>query len=653
MQLIRVSAAALNQTPLDFEGNTRRILQAIEEAKAQHVGVLCLPELCITGYGCEDVFLMPWLYTQALEALHTLVPHTKNITVAVGLPVVHEGVRYNTACVVSDGRIVAFIPKQHLANEGVHYEHRWFTPWQALRVGHVCIENTVYPFGDVLCDIGGVKIGFEICEDAWVNQRPGLSLAQRGADLILSPSASHFACGKHVLRQRLVEEGSRAYAVGYVYANLMGNEAGRVVYDGGCMVASLGTVLHQGVRFSYKDVELTTCVLNLSDIRREHALLFPHTDSSNTVSAPFEYPALQNSTVEPFTQALWETSFYLKEEEFTRAVCLGLFDYMRKSQSRGFVVSLSGGCDSTMVAVLCRMCISLGVLSCGWEGFLKKLSHMKEVLKNICTQEDLATQWLTCVYQSTRNSSSVTRDAAHTVSRHLQAQYVELNLESLVEAYTHQVSEALNTVLSWDTHDIALQNIQARTRGPSVWMVANLKRALLLATSNRSEAAVGYATMDGDTCGGLSPLAGIDKPFLRHCLQWLEHTGPQGIGPMPFLSCVTSQAPTAELRPSVYAQTDETDLMPYEILNAIEHAFVGLHMQPSDIPHHVHTLFPYCSAQEACQHTQRFFSLWHQNQWKRERYAPAFHLDSYSLDPKTHFRFPVLNHHLCSSKTTP
>src|SRR4051812_6194218 len=119
-----------------------------------------------------------------------------------------------------------------------------------------------------------------------------------------------------------------------------------------------------------------------------------------------------------------------------------------------------------------------------------------------------------------------------------------------------------------------LQNVQARTRAPSVWMLANLKNALLLSTSNRSEAAVGYATMDGDTAGGLAPIAGIDKVFVRKWLSWLEQHGPAGLGPIPELNAVNAQAPTAELRPPAATQTDEADLMPYEVLDAIERSIV-------------------------------------------------------------------------------
>ena len=164
--------------------------------------------------------------------------------------------------------------------------------------------------------------------------------------------------------------------------------------------------------------------------------------------------------------------------------------------------------------------------------------------------------------------------------------------------YTSKVERFLERKLTWDRDDLALQNIQARVRGPSVWMLANVKGALLLATSNRSEAAVGYATMDGDTCGGLSPIAGIDKAFLRHWLRWLEKEGPIGVRPVPALSVVNGLTPTAELRPLETTQTDEADLMPYEVLDPIERAAIRDKQTPIEIFRRMRAQFPQFSNEQ-------------------------------------------------------
>jgi NAD+ synthase (glutamine-hydrolysing) len=174
-------------------------------------------------------------------------------------------------------------------------------------------------------------------------------------------------------------------------------------------------------------------------------------------------------------------------------------------------------------------------------------------------------------------------------------------------------------------------------------MLANLENHLLLATSNRSEAAVGYATMDGDTSGGLAPISGIDKAYLRHWSKWMEQTGPIGIGPMPALHAINSIPPTAELRPPEFAQTDEKDLMPYDILDVIERAAIRDKKSPVEVFDSVKAMYPEYNAETHRVWVKRFFTLWCRNQWKRERYAPGFHLDDESLDPKTWCRFPILS----------
>jgi NAD+ synthase (glutamine-hydrolysing) len=176
-----------------------------------------------------------------------------------------------------------------------------------------------------------------------------------------------------------------------------------------------------------------------------------------------------------------------------------------------------------------------------------------------------------------------------------------------------------------------------------VWLLANINNALLLATSNRSEAAVGYATMDGDTAGGLSPIAGIDKAFLRRWLRWLEKEGPVGLGPIPALSAVNQQEPTAELRPQASGQTDEADLMPYDLLDAIERAAIRDKRSPLEVYRLMRAEFPKLAPDDLLTWLERFFRLWSRNQWKRERYAPSFHLDDANLDPKTWCRWPILS----------
>jgi NAD+ synthase (glutamine-hydrolysing) len=646
MKLLCVAAATLNQTPLDWDGNRKNIISAIEAARAAGVSVLCLPELCITGYGCEDAFLAPGTQAMALTVLEEILPFARGLLVSVGLPLFHNKALYNTCALLADGKLSGFVAKRALSGDGIHYEPRWFKPWPPGARTAVTVLGQSVPLGDIFFDCAGVRIGFEICEDAWVAQRRGAELALTGVDLILNPSASHFAFGKQEVRRRLVLEGSRAFGVSYVYANLLGNEAGRAIYDGDALIATGGKLIAQARRFSFADRALISALIDVDLTRVQHAQLSSSQprvthEPGECVFVDFIFPAVSADTAAPEV-AEWEGSPALKEEEFTRAIALGLFDYCRKSRSRGFVVSLSGGADSASVACLVGLMVRLAVRELGLDGFAQKFEYV-EGLARLNSERELVSALLTTVYQATQNSSSVTRRAAAQLAHTLGATHHELDVDALVHGYVSTIQNALGRELDWQRDDLALQNIQARVRAPSVWLLANLNRALLLSTSNRSEAAVGYATMDGDTAGGLSPIAGIDKAFLRRYLVWLEKAGPHGFSAMPELAAVNVQAPTAELRPASAAQTDETDLMPYDVLDAIERAAIRDKHSPAEVFRLIRGEFPQFSPGELWLWLDRFFRLWSQNQWKRERYAPSFHVDDESLDPKTWCRFPILS----------
>jgi len=648
MHAIRVAGAALNQTPLDWDGNRDRIVAAIAAAREVGVAVLCLPELAITGYGCDDAFWSPGVQRTAIDVLGEIAPETRGLAVAVGLPVRFESGLYDAAALVVDGRVAGLACKQNLAGDGIHYEPRWFRPWLRGRRGTVTILGREVPIGDLRFDCEGVRIGFEICEDAWVADRPGAALTARGIDLILNPSASHFAFGKDEIRRRFVQDGSRAFAAAYVYANLVGNEAGRAIYDGGVLIAAAGRMLGAGRRFSFRDQALTVADIDLDALRLAQGRLAvePVADSTegDRIPVPFAPPAapLAGPSVGGDGRDAWERGPHVKEEEFTRAVALGLFDYARKSRSRGFVVSASGGADSSAVACLVALA---GRLSAGELGTAEAARRLGVSVSDSgpAPERRLVAATLTCVYQSTANSGDVTRSAARGLADALGAAFHEFDVEAIVRAYEALVAGAVERPLSWERDDVALQNIQARVRSPGVWMLANIGGALLVSTSNRSEAAVGYATMDGDTSGGIAPLAGIDKAYLRRWLVWLERSGPEGLGPIPALAAVNVQAPTAELRPAAAGQTDEADLMPYDVLDAIERSAIRDKQTPVEAWRRLRREFPHHAPTSLAVWTERFFVLWSRNQWKRERYAPSFHLDDENLDPKTWCRFPILS----------
>lgn len=601
---LEVAAAALNTIPLDFVHNEEIITKAVEKAREKNLSILCLPELCITGYGCEDAFLYPHVRQKALQSLKHLLPITKNISVTLGLPLEFENRLYNAVAFVSNSKLLGFVCKQYLAGDGIHYEPRWFVSWPEGKKGEVLFDGHMVPCGDQTFTVDGNTIGFEICEDAWVQNRPGIKLASQGVDIILNPSASHFGLRKVDTRRKLVLEGSRQYSPIYVYANILGNEAGRVIYDGDTLIAKDGELIGQGKRLSFEDFVLT------------------------------------DSTYKP---PAWEQSDHRDFEEFTRVVSLGLFDYLRKSRSKGFVISLSGGADSASLAVLVYCMVMLGVKELGLDSFKQKLSYCTDV-QHAGTVPEIMKSLLCCVYQKTENSSETTNSAAKMVSSGVGAAFFSVTIDSIIKDYLTVFHDAVGRDLTWKQDDITLQNIQARARSPGIWLLANFRNALLLTTSNRSEAAVGYATMDGDTSGSVAPIAGIDKHFIQRWLSWMETKGISETGPLPFLSAITKLAPTAELRPSIEHQTDEKDLMPYAVLAAIERCILLERKNEDAVVEAVSEKFKdQYQRSQIVDWVRKFDKLWSQSQWKRERYAPSFHLDEFNIDPRSWFRFPILS----------
>jgi NAD+ synthase (glutamine-hydrolysing) len=225
------------------------------------------------------------------------------------------------------------------------------------------------------------------------------------------------------------------------------------------------------------------------------------------------------------------------------------------------------------------------------------------------------------------------------LAKALGARFHVFEVNGIYEAYEKGVEKYLERELSWDEDNLTRQNLQARVRNPSVSAIANVENRILITTSNRSEAAVGYCTMDGDTAGGLAPIAGVGKPFVLQWNAWLMRTG------LKAMEAICVQTPTAELKPVEYHQTDEADLMPYPLLDTIQKAAVLEKYSPVEIYTNLRQspMAENLSSKQLGAYIERYFKLWAANQWKRERYAPSFHLDDENLDPRSWLRFPILS----------
>lgn len=666
-----VAVATLNQTVGDWHGNRQRVISAAREASSRGAKLLLCPELCLSGYSLLDRIYRESTLSESFKSLEQLTEACAELPLilCVGLPISYRGLLYNAVAAIQGGHILGFSCKSHLAHGDVEYEERYFAAWPLGESEDWEAPNgKSYPIGALIFE--SMEVGpfaFEICEDAFRSERPGALATSDGAELILNPSASWFTIGKHAWRRDLVTQRSREGLCAYLYASLLGTDNTRLIFDGAGMITSGGRMICEADRLRLdREVNVIDAIIDLEEIRRarrelgswrrqvsasrvrlrrvkmpsltagldvkENAANDLHVCSSTLLSP--DWLAEPHSELDP-SLAWWSNdvrlsggqelkSLEIADLELELALCLGLHDYIRKAKINSIALALSGGRDSAMVALLVyRM----------W-----RYSHP--------TLDDdelraLVGERFHCAYLATENSGSATREAARALATELGASFYDLNIQEALNAHHALIGSALGRSLSWEdpVDDITLQNVQARLRGSVIWMIANSHKALLLATSNKSEAAVGYTTMDGDTSGGLSPIADVPKSLVSKWLRWarIRHG-------LTSLDLINGLEPTAELRPSTESQTDEDDLMPFEVLDQLIYGFCQLALSPLELFKHYWPLFSsrYDDPDGLRNHIHKFVRLFCFSQWKRERFAVSFRVMSYDLDPKGGGRYPVI-----------
>ena len=601
---IRIASSNLNQTPLDWNRNLKNIKKSIKLAKKNKVEILCLPELSITGYGCQDLFYHQWFIKKSYEILNEIIEYTESITLIIGNPVIHKEKLYNGCCIIKDKKILGFFIKSNLPNDGIHYEKRWFESWEWGKIDEIKYNSKKYPIGNIQIEHNkDITLGFEICRDMWDEERPANYIKTKKNLIIFNPLASHYAFKKFDFRKKLVLESSEKYNCSYLSVNLLGNESGKVIFEGDTILASKGKLLSINNRFSFDKISYS-----------HYDIDFINQPNEITYKSPIIY------------------------EEFLDAFSLGLSDYLFKSKVKGFALSLSGGLDSSSIAILIYEMVKRILERKGTEIFNKELNlkinftdkihlNVKKVIKEI----------LFTAYQETQNSSKETKESSKILSDFIGSSHYEWSIDSEVRSITDKISNETKKTYSWENDDITLQNVQARVRSPFIWFIANANNLLLLSTSNRSESSVGYSTMDGDSSGSISPIAGVDKTFIKKLLIYLKEKYNYTC-----LDNVLSLKPSAELKPLNRKQYDENDLMPYNILSKIERKFVKDRKSPKEI-YHILKRKELTDDKTLKKHIKDFFQLLGRNQWKRERTAPSFHFDDYSLDSSSWFRFPILS----------
>lgn len=599
---IKIATSNTNQTPLAWNKNFHNISKSIEEAKREKVEILCFPELCITGYSCQDLFFNDWFIEKSNTYLKKIQKLCSNITVIIGHALKYNGKLYNSVCIIKDKKIKGFFLKSNIPNDGIHYEKRWFETWKLGDIKNFIFDDEEIFIGTIQFEYNDqLTIGFEICRDSWDDERPANYIKTKKKLLILNPIASHYAFNKFNFRKNQVIESSKKFNCTYISINLLGNESGKFIFEGDTVLSQKGKLLDVSNRFSFKDY-----ILNIYSI------------DFNNEKKSFIYSE-QN-----------------KYEEFNAAFSLALIDYLKKTRLKGFALSLSGGLDSSVTAILVYESLKRYTEELGFNNVIKKLKISnfnlldddRENLKMIMNKIFIT------VYQKTKNSSFSTKDSADKLSHFIGSKHYEWDIDTDVESIVSKISDNTKIKYNWDEHNLSLQNIQARVRSPFIWFIANSNDFLLLATSNRSELSVGYSTMDGDSSGSIAPIAGIDKIFIKRFLKYLKEKNNYDV-----LDYVLKLNPSAELKPLKYNQKDEDELMPYRLLTEIEYLAVKKRLSPKEILDKINGY----DRKVILEGVKKFFTNYGKSQWKRERSAPSFHFDEYSLDSSLWNRMPILS----------
>ena len=602
---INLASSNLNQTPLSWDKNLKNIKNSIKLSIEKNVDILCLPELSITGYGCQDLFFNKWFIKKSDNLLIEISKICKSITVIVGHPLFHTNKLYNACCIIKNKEILGFFVKSNIPNDGVHYEKRWFSSWEFGNIEKIKFNNKEYPIGSIQLEYDNeITLGFEICRDSWDDERPANYIKTKKNLIIFNPIASHYAFKKFDFRKDLVIKSSKKFNCTYMSVNLLGNESGKIIFEGDSILAQKGKLLDVSKRFSFEDFSINFNTIKLKGINKKYN----------------EIP----------------TNIY---EEFIDIFSLSILDYLSKSKLKGYGLSLSGGLDSSCIAILIYEMVKRFISKKGSDQLIKRL-NLREVKLTKDENENhklIVNKILFTAYQKSENSSKETQKSAKLLSKFIGSKHFEWEIDDEVKSIIKKISSSTKKTYSWNNNNIALQNIQARVRSPFIWFIANTNNLLLLSTSNRSESSVGYSTMDGDSSGSISPIAGIDKIFIKNLLNYLI----KKYNYYP-LKNVLNLKPSAELKPIHENQIDENDLMPYEILNQIEKLAIKERLSPAEI-------FLYLQKEMKIEkklsktYVKKFYKKFSMNQWKRERTAPSFHFDEFSVDSSLWLRFPILS----------
>jgi NAD+ synthase (glutamine-hydrolysing) len=515
MRRLRVGLAQINTTVGDLRGNTARIVDGLNRAREHQVDLVLFPELAIPGYPPEDLLLKPSFIEANRACLDELLPHTRGLTAVVGFVDMDADI-YNAAAVLHDGALAGVYRKTLLPNYAVFDEVRYFKAGE----------------GSPLFELGGAVFGVSVCEDIWYPAGPPEEQAAAGAELLVNISASPYHLGKIQDRERMLATRAADNVAVVAFCNLVGGQD-ELVFDGNSAIFDeRGQVVARGAAFAedfiVADVDMRGVFRQrLHDPRRRKGELAHLYRPSNVqrVRLPDASSRAERPPLAPVVTPLPE-----RVAEAYQALLLGTRDYVRKNGFKKVVIGLSGGIDSSLVATIAA--------------------------------DALGPENVVGVAMPSRYSSDHSLEDAEALTEALGIRYMCIGIEPAFRAYLEMLDEAF----AGTPPGVAEENLQARTRGNLLMALSNKFGWLVLTTGNKSEMAVGYATLYGDMAGGFAVIKDVPKTLVYELAVYRN----QALGPVIPARAI-SKPPSAELRPD---QKDSDSLPEYPILDPILHAYV-------------------------------------------------------------------------------
>ncbi len=538
---LRIALAQINLLVGDIAGNTAQVIRhAIQARDGLGANVIIFPELTLTGYPPEDLLLRSGLYQRVELALEEIRTGISGIGALVGYPHAEKNKTYNACALIRDGRVLARYFKRNLPNYGVFDEKRYFQEGR-----EPCVV-----------EIGGVLCGLSICEDIWL-PGPSREAVTAGAQILLNINASPYHVGKGIERETVVAERAYENGVPVVYVNLTGGQD-ELVFDGNSFVIEAdGTLAFQAPAFEE----------GLYPVEVHAGAGFSAENNKNVkkyVNAGRTREMSQRARLPPPTIAPTMSP----EESMYTALVLGVRDYTLKNGFPGVVVGLSGGIDSALVLAIAA--------------------------------DALGAERVEAVSMPSRYTASISNEDAREEAETLGVEYHVIPIEPLFSAFL----EALSDEFSGTMPDATEENIQARCRGVILMGISNKKGKMLLTTGNKSEMAVGYATLYGDMAGGFAPLKDVPKMAVFQLAKWRNARSP--VIPRR----VIERPPSAELAPG---QKDEDSLPAYSTLDPILELFIEQDQCQEDI---VARGFDNATV-------EKIITLVNRNEYKRRQAAPG------------------------------